>query len=250
MEREASIDRLAAELADLMEGRRDRFAVTSAAFSRETPEEGVRQMVEQSAADAAGLDDSIEGALSADLAALACDDMEALATKTRTEYARLFLGPREVVAPLHESAYLSGTPRMFTLETLDVRRIYEENGYVMKAKNAEPEDAIGTELEFLRNLSDSVLAELQGPVDAAAAERIGQLLAVQRGFKARHLDRWSAQFVQRVAEGDQSGFYRAWARYLSGVLDEDDALQEACEQALGELRAALDAAPDTDKEES
>ena len=47
--------------------------------------------------------------------------MTALSTLTRTEYARLFIGPREVVAPLHESAWRSGTARMFTAETLAVR---------------------------------------------------------------------------------------------------------------------------------
>ena len=222
------------ELLEILQGRRDRFAVTAAVFSRESSEEAVRQMVAQSAAAEATLDDSLESALSADLAHLACEDMAGLATKTRTEYARLFLGPREVVAPLHESAYLSGTPRMFTAETLAVRTFYEANGYLLKAKNREPEDAIGTELEFLRNVTDRLIEQLEreGLTGANRPDVLRQL-SVLRAFEVQHLDRWAGQFAERVIGSDESGFYRAWAAYLAGVLVEDKALQARCEAAAG-----------------
>ena len=103
-----------AALADITAMRRERFAVTAAVFSRETPAEAVRHMVAEAAGAAGVPDASPEDRLGRALAALSCDDMESLATATRTEYARLFLGPREVMAPLHESAYLSGVSRMFT----------------------------------------------------------------------------------------------------------------------------------------
>ncbi len=245
-----------AALADIAAMRRERFAATAAVFSRETPAEAVRHMVIEAAAAAGALDASAEDRLGQALAALACDDMESLATTTRTEYARLFLGPREVMAPLHESAYLSGVSRMFTAETLAVRRFYEGHGYIMKAKNREPEDAIGTELEFMRNLCDGLLAALgpeasreaaDGTVAAASAESaepaavdpaaVAALLRTQRAFAEQHLSRWAQRFTARVREHDRSGFYAAWARYLDEVLAEDAALEEESERLAAMLTA-------------
>ena len=222
-----SIPSTAAErLLEALQVRRDRFAVTAAVFSRESSEEAVRQMVTQAARAEVVLDDAPEHALSAALASLACEDMAALATKTRTEYARLFLGPREVVAPLHESAYLSGTSRMFTAETLAVRKFYEANGYVMKAKNREPEDAIGTELEFLRNLLDRLIEKVEGEgLTEANCLEVQRQLGLVRTFTEQHLDRWASLFIERVVDNDESGFYRAWAQYLAAVLAEDEMLQ-------------------------
>lgn len=229
-----SVPNAAAErLLEALQVRRERFAVTAAVFSRESFEEAVRQMVAQAARAEAALDDASEHALSTALAALACEDMAALATKTRTEYARLFLGPRTVVAPLHESAYLSGTPRMFTADTLAVRKCYEANGFVMKAKNREPEDAIGTELEFLRNLVDRLIGQIEGDgLTEANCLEVRRQLDVVRTFKEQHLDRWAPLFVERVADNDESGFYRAWARYLAAVLAEDETLQARCEDEV------------------
>ncbi len=221
-----------AALADITAMRRERFAVTASVFDREMPEETVRSMVEAACQMAGGLDDSAEGRLGAALAALACDDMTALATLTRTEYARLFIGPREVVAPLHESAWRSGTARMFTAETLAVRKFYESHGCILKAKNREPEDAIGTELEFMRNLCDGVLAVLgdDGTVsDCLVAEG---LLRAQRTFAEQHLDRWAGRFAERVRESDRSGFYAAWAGYLDEVLAEDARLLQDSERLV------------------
>lgn len=225
-----------AELADLTALRRERFAVAASVFDREMPEEAVRHMVAtaQEAQEAVDEpDDSAEGRLGAALATLARDDMAEFATLTRTEYARLFLGPREVVAPLHESAYRSGTPRMFTAETLAVRAFYERHGYILKAKNREPEDAIGTELEFMRNLCDGLLGALVD--DSAAFDRpaVEGFLRALGSFSEQHLDRWAAHFTERVREGDRSGFYAAWAAYLDEVLAEDAALQRESERLLG-----------------
>ena len=222
-----------AELADITALRRERFAVAASVFAREMPEEAVGHMVATAREAASGPEDSAEGRLGVALAGLACDDAAAFATLTRTEYARLFLGPRAVVAPLHESAYRSGTSRTFTAETLAVRAFYERHGYILKAKNREPEDAIGTELEFMRNLCDGLLEALgdgSAPFDRTAAKGFLRALGA---FAEQHLDRWVARFTERVREGDRSGFYAAWAAYLDEVLAEDAALQRESERLLG-----------------
>lgn len=237
-------------LADITATRGERFAVVANVFSLETPAEAVRHMVVQARRESDEGTNAVECAedrLGAALAALDCDDMEALATLTRTEYARLFLGPREVVAPLHESAYLSGTARMFTAETLAVRAFYEAHGYVMKAKNREPEDAIGTECEFMRNLCDRLLeacgqeAEDQKPSCEADPARAGEILRAQDAFAEEHLDRWATRFTALVKSNDRSGFYAAWAAYLEDVLTEDAQLRQESERLVSILEEAAKA---------
>lgn len=216
-------------LAEAIAYRRDRFGLVADVFSRETSESTLAHMVGCASDFKEEMGASAEARLGDGLRTLAHDDFSTFATKTRTEYARLFLGPREVVAPLHESAYLSGTSRMFTAETLAVRAFYERYGYRMKAKNREPEDAVGVEFEFLRNLCDRCLAMLAQPVDApGAAGEVVRLLEAQKLFMREHLGRWAAVFARRVRENDESGFYAVWAGYLLDVLDEDEVLLTDC----------------------
>lgn len=246
--------------ADVILLRRDRFGLVASVFSRESSEGAVACMVAQAADPQLDLEESIELDLHRKLASLSFDDLSAFATLTRTEYARLFLGPREVIAPLHESAYLSGTSRMFTAETLAVRDVYERNGYIMKAKSREPEDSVGTEFEFLRNLCDRCLALLGqrdafdsilsveddgrgvrsecggGGFTAASPEcdvrELARIVRLQKSFEEQHMRRWMHLFVQRVEENDRSGFYAAWAGYLLGVLNEDEVLADECLKLL------------------
>lgn len=223
-------------LVDLIGYRRDRFGLIADVFARESSDEAVARTIARAADFSRELDESLELALGRGLASLACDDMASFAVKTRTEYARLFLGPREVVAPLHESAYLSGTPRMFTAETLAVRRFYESCGQVMKAKNKEPEDGIALEFEFLRNLCSRCIALLEAEeADHAAWDEAACSLKAQKAFKEQHLGRWARDFAKRVVDGDRSGYYAIWATYLIGVLDEDEGLLGECEQLMADI---------------
>lgn len=227
------------ELLDLTACRRDRFALLASVFARESSENAVFRMMDQAPDFTQELDESLELALSRDLASLACDDLAAFATKTRTEYARLFLGPRKVVVPMHESAHLSGTSRMFTSETLAVREFYENHGYVMKEKNREPEDSIDMELEFLRNICDRCLSELEEAINVDSIERLRRLIESQRAFKKQHLSLWAQDFSRSVIENDRSGYYAAWASFLSGVLTEDEMLLNECEDLLDDIARSL-----------
>ncbi|MGV8084285.1 MAG: molecular chaperone [Coriobacteriia bacterium] len=226
-------------LIDIMTFRRDRFSLVSDVFTRETSEESLSQMIARVAEFGEQLDESLEHSLSKSLLALPREDFSTFATFTRTEYARLFIGPRKVLAPLHESAYLSGVSRMFTLETLAVRRFYECFGYMMKAKNTEPEDGIGVELEFLRNLCDRCIALLEGPLTDESLDEFERLLDAQKTFKEQHLLRWVDSFAGLVVAEDNSGYYAAWANYLSGVVAEDADLLAECVEVFAELKGPL-----------
>lgn len=226
--------------AELTAYRRDRFSLIASVFSCESTKEAVAGMVAQASEFARGLDESPESKLGERLSALVGGNMTELALATRTEYARLFVGPRKVIAPLHESAWISGTRRMFTAETLEVRRFYEQHGYVMKAKNREPEDSIGVEFEFLRNLCDSMLALIdEADFNAQSLDKVRRLLTSQKTFEGEHLGRWADAFAACVIENDRSGYYAAWAAYLVDVLAEEEALVDEGLHMLGDVAGHL-----------
>lgn len=232
------------ELLDLLEYRKERFGLVADAFAQETPPDQLKAILDE-ASKADDIDDgSPEAELAASLRDLQFDDFDTFATKTRTEYARMFIGPRKVLVPLHESAYRSGVSRMFTNETLNVRKFYEHFGYVMLRKNKEPEDSVGVEFEFLRNLCQRCVDILDAEVDEAAMARVRKLLGAQGQFKEQHLGIWAQRFVEGVVDTDQSGYYRAWAQYLSRVLEEDEQLLAECGQlADGGNPSLLSAVP-------
>lgn len=226
-------------LIDIMTLRRDRFRLVSDVFTREASEEKLSQMIAQVVGCEEELDESLELSLSKNLRALPREDFSTFATLTRTEYARLFIGPRRVLAPLHESAYLSGVSRMFTSETLAVRKFYESFGYMMKEKNIEPEDAVGVELEFLCNLCDRGIALLEeGSCADESLDEFERLLDAQKAFKEQHLARWVNSFVGLVTAEDNSGYYVAWANYLSGIVAEDADLLVECVEIFAELKGS------------
>ncbi len=221
------------ELSDILAFRGERFGAIAGAFFQEATAEEIASILEGACDSGLDPEDATpEGVLSRGLASLDGKDLVSFATKTRIEYARLFIGPREVVAPLHESAYLSGTKRMFTSETLDVRKFYADFGYVMVRKNREPEDSVGVEFEFLRNLCERAADAVRTGNDA----EMERLLRAQGDFKQLHLNRWIREFAALVVEHDASRYYRAWALYLEAVLDDDDTLVERCFALLDTLR--------------
>lgn len=209
------------EIASLASRRLDRFGLIADVFSKESPENVVKDVVRQASRVCWEGHGSPEGTLALGLRSLSCGDMASFATQTRTEYARLFLGPRAPVAPLHESAYVSGACRMFTEETMAVRSFYERFGWVMKARNREPEDSIGTEFEFLRNLSVRCMELSFRP---GGEEETRKLAEAQSEFLRIHVMRWAHEFARRVVENDRSGYYAAWARFLAEVLREEESV--------------------------
>ncbi len=227
---------IAQQLEYILKCRKERFGLVSSVFFQECPEETVAGMLEQAKeSDSLDMEPSIEADLSNRLRDLKFSDITDFATLTRTEYARLFIGPREVIAPLHESAYLSGTSRMFTKETLEVRAFYKRYGYVMRRKNREPEDGIGIECEFLGELTEKCLDLLCKGFKKDELREIDDLLQAQKDFEDQHLNRWSEAFIARVLGNDRSGFYAAWAEYLSGVIAEDAELLELCQDLVRNL---------------
>jgi TorA maturation chaperone TorD len=65
------------------------------------------------------------------------------------EYTRLFIGPGAPAAPPWETLYREGGTVLFGQPTIDMRRLFGEQGYQARAESHQFEDHIGFELLYL-----------------------------------------------------------------------------------------------------
>jgi TorA maturation chaperone TorD len=137
-------------------------------------------------------------------------DAEALAV----EYARLFVGPRRVLAPPYGSVWLEEGRRVMGDSTLDALQAYRNAGLRLEADFTELPDHVAVELEFLYYLTAAALAaEAAGRAEEAAGRR-----AAREAFLDRHLRRWAPPFCARIAEGTGHPFYRHLADCLAAFV--------------------------------
>ncbi|WP_461394972.1 TorD/DmsD family molecular chaperone [Deferrisoma sp.] len=155
-------------------------------------------------------------------------------TALRVDYARLFVGPGELLAPPYGSVYLEEGRVVMGPSTQDVIRRYEDEGIAVDPEFQELPDHISAELEFLY-----VLAFRCRDAAARADEAAVRAYRRKQGeFLRDHLLRWGPEFAGRVEERAGQGFYRELARCLRAFLAESEARYAA--EALGteEARAA------------
>ena len=77
---------------------------------------------------------------------------DVMVERVNDDYIELFVGLGSVEAPPWESVYTCGERLVFQPETLAVRAWYRRFGREPVRLNSEPNDYIGTELEFLGGL--------------------------------------------------------------------------------------------------
>ena len=175
-----------------------------------------------------------EQAFVSTLAHLDDSDLAGLRTSVATEYAELFVGPRAPLAPLYESVYVGADSRLCTEVTSSVRRFYRRFGMEAKRRGRIPDDHIAFELEFLANLCDSEAdAVKKGDVNAAY-----DLQKAQLEFIVVHPSQWFGRFAERVEEAWCASYYRAWARFASSFVREDDIYLQRSLRDAGKLGVA------------
>ena len=145
------------------------------------------------------------------LADAAPGDLEEL----RVDYARLFVGPFEVLAPPYGSVYLEDQDRVMTQSTEDVMDEYLREGLDVGMK--EPADHVAAELEFLYVL---VVRELEVVADDDF-ERAATSLRKQKRFLDYHLGAWIEEFTDAVETNAKTDFYRELARQTRTFVTED-----------------------------
>lgn len=149
-------------------------------------------------------------------AAAAADAMEKSFLKYSEEdltvdYAKLFVGPDELIAPPYGSVYLDEETRLMGDSTMEVIDAYREAGLSMDEEFMEVPDHITAELEFMYYLIFKEVEAIEKSEDNTALYFMG----MRESFFSRSLGQWILPFCEKIKEGTDNEFYKSLAVCLS-----------------------------------
>lgn len=121
------------------------------------------------------------------------------------DYARLFLGPMDILAKPYGSYWLDEEKTLMGDSTLAVLDLYAAAEFEMDEEFKELPDHIAAELEFLY-----LLTFRENEARVAGAETV-EWLELRRRFLMRHLGAWVTPFATAVRTGAKCDFYRELA---------------------------------------
>jgi TorA maturation chaperone TorD len=130
------------------------------------------------------------------------------------EYAHLFVGPHELVAPPYGSVYLDGQGEVMGPSTREVMRIYQEEGLALDEGFNDLPDHITAELEFLYYL---IVCEIKALQSGDALEAV-RLIEKQRDFLDKYVLKWVPEFCDRITVGTTLAYYRSLSACLGMFL--------------------------------
>ncbi len=117
------------------------------------------------------------------------------------EYAKLFVGPFDLLAPPYGSIYLDGQRRLMGESTIKVLEAYRDAGLTLSNEFKQPPDHIITELEFMYYLIAKYLETEDN-----------QWLTMKDEFHDRYLKPWVRDFADRIANNSHSPFYKGLSK--------------------------------------
>jgi TorA maturation chaperone TorD len=135
----------------------------------------------------------------------ALENPEALALA----YARLFLGPFEVLASPYASFYLEPDQHLMGEVSQAVAQSYAACGLAPGPGPREAPDHVAVEWEFMYFLTYQYL-------DTGGL----RWLETRQQFLTTHLSLWMPSFAQMIMQANEHGFYDAVARMLMAVLED------------------------------
>ena len=124
-------------------------------------------------------------------------------------YARLFLGPFEILASPYASFYLQPDPQLMGPVSQSVAGAYAEAGLEPGPGPREAPDHVALEWEFMYFVTHQHL----GTGDDRWIER-------RRAFVSTHLARWMPSLADAIKRGDEHVFYDTLAALLTTLLEE------------------------------
>lgn len=152
------------------------------------------------------------------LKALTDEDLKHINVELKAEFARLFLGPKKLLAPPFESVYLSPRKRMMGEETMEVRQMYKEMGMEVSELGSIPDDHIGLELEFMYYLCFKTIDLINNNGDI---EDIIKTVEMQRNFILEHLVKWIPQFCKDIRDNSNLLFFIEIANFTEKFINEE-----------------------------
>lgn len=161
---------------------------------------------------------SIETDLILFLKGLTHEDVKHINVELKAEFARLFLGPKKLLAPPFESVYLSPRKRMMGEETMEVRQMYKEMGMEVSEFGSIPDDHIGLELEFMYYLCFKVIDLINNNGDIADIIKIAEM---QKKFISEHLTKWIPLFCKDIKDNSKLLFFKEMASFTERFINEE-----------------------------
>jgi len=175
--------------------------------------EGLRDRLPVGEADAADDEDAVRRSFRR---LFACGEEEGR-EKILEDYAALFGGPGQLLAPPWESVYRTKEKLLFGEPETAVRHFYQSFG-LSRVTIAEPADHVALELAFLGRLSGLAMTD---------PERLVPILAGQRAFLAEHLLSWLPAWSIDVSRHARCGFWKTLTELTLDWLTNDLAEVEA-----------------------
>jgi putative dimethyl sulfoxide reductase chaperone len=130
-------------------------------------------------------------------------------------YAKLFVGPNELLAPPYGSVYLDGEKTVMGDSTMETIKMYEEQGLFMDGEFRNLPDHITVELEFMYYLIFKETEALGKSEWVAALD----FMKTQEVFFHRFLERWVKPFCDKIKQGTDNAFYTSLAECLSAFIE-------------------------------
>lgn len=124
------------------------------------------------------------------------------------EYSALFLGPFSIPAQPFGSVYLEKEKVLMGDSTMEVKKIYAQNGVQHDVPG--PPDHIAIELEFMSLLEGRMAQALT----EAKQEELAELSSTRAHFFNKFLASWIPQFGKAMVDNTEMPFYRALGQGL------------------------------------
>ena len=121
------------------------------------------------------------------------------------EYARLFVGPFELLAPPYGSVYLDDGGRVMGDSTMQVIEIYQKEGLSRNDDFKDLPDHIAVEMEFMSYL---IFKERES-LEKSDLDTAREYMNKQESFLNTFIRSWVPPFCKKIKEGTENGFYKA-----------------------------------------
>ncbi|WP_099188827.1 TorD/DmsD family molecular chaperone [Tepidibacter mesophilus] len=128
------------------------------------------------------------------------------------DYTKMFVGPGSLPAPPWGSAYITEDRLLFQESTLDARKSYLKYNLIVKNYLQEPDDHIGSELDFMYRLCEFAVKNIDKP------NKLIEILEDQRSFLNEHIGKWVFEFSDDIIEYSDTLFYKGIAKILKGFI--------------------------------
>ena len=132
------------------------------------------------------------------------------------EYAKLFVGPFELLAPPYGSVYLDDGGRVMGDSTMKVIEAYQREGLSKNDDFKDLPDHIVVEMEFMSYL----LFKEREALEKSDSDAVKEYADKQEDFLSNSIRPWIPQFCSRIKEGTENEFYRSLADCLYVFLAE------------------------------